>query len=180
MFCQERKDGWQFTKLGKSDFDRFGEPYSESYVKDTEYPNHRWASPSMFAMLADAMEKPFSHLPPNQNLSTATMLMQCMVHSIRPFKSRRVKGFEANKSWFHFGHGCCSWKALVPGRPDQTATPVTEKYPDLFTSDNGGLMVTTYPCVGSRNVRKENTGSSDCLLAGCYSRQHHHRQNGSG
>ena len=32
-FAKNGKDGWQFTKLGRGDFDRFGKPYSESYVK---------------------------------------------------------------------------------------------------------------------------------------------------
>ena len=62
-FAKNGKDGWQFTKLGRGDFDRFGKPYSESYVKEYGIAKSQIGKQSMFSALADAMEETVSHFP---------------------------------------------------------------------------------------------------------------------
>ena len=57
-FAKKGKDGWQFTKLGRGDFDRFGQPYSESYVEKYGIPKSQVGKPKHVCdALADAMEE---------------------------------------------------------------------------------------------------------------------------
>ena len=115
-FAKNGKDGWQFTKLGRGDFDRFGKPYSESYVKEYGIPNHRLVNQSMFVMpLPMPWRKPFSHFPPNLNLFICNcMLMRYMVGSIQTgFKrSRRAKDSKkqiwlaSSRAWMRFWEDC--------------------------------------------------------------------------
>ncbi|GIS28988.1 MAG: hypothetical protein CM15mP130_0180 [Verrucomicrobiota bacterium] len=58
MFCQEWKGWLAVHKTWKGDFDRFGKPYSESYVKEYGIPKSQVGKPKHVCdALADAMEE---------------------------------------------------------------------------------------------------------------------------
>ena len=58
-FASKSKDGkWEFKKLGRGHFDRFGEPYTEAYLRKHNFPMSLKGTPKHVSdALSDAMEE---------------------------------------------------------------------------------------------------------------------------
>ena len=52
------ENGWQFKRVGQGDFDRFAEPYTQSYAQKYGIPESQVGKPKHICdALADAMEE---------------------------------------------------------------------------------------------------------------------------
>ena len=168
-FAKNGKDGWQFTKLGRGDFDRFGKPYSESYVKKYGIPKSQVGKPKHVCdALADAMEETVQSLaakPEPFYLQLHAYAVHGPVQSRPDLKEAAIKHLEAKNSKQANLAGFIAGMDAVLGRllnslkdPDRNGDKSDSIANDtliLFTSDNGGTHFDNLPLRGVKGMFTE-------------------------
>ena len=164
-FAKNGKDGWQFTKLGRGDFDRFGKPYSESYVKEYGIAKSQIGKPKHVCdALADAMEETV------QSLSARPEPFYLQLHAYAvhgPVQSRPDlkeaaelrDSKKANLAGFISGMDAVLGRLLNslkdPDRNGDKSDSIANDTLILFTSDNGGTHFDNLPLRGVKGMFTE-------------------------
>jgi len=164
-FAKNGKDGWQFTKLGRGDFDRFGEPYSESYVKRYGIPKSQVGKPKHVCdALADAMEETVQSLA----VKPEPFYLQLHAYAVHgPVQSRpdlkeaaESRGSkQTNLAGFILGMDAVLGRLLDsledPDKNGDTSDSIAKNTLILFTSDNGGTHGDNLPLRGVKGMFTE-------------------------
>ena len=151
--CFASKDGgnWVFRKLGRGHFDRFAEPYTESYLKQHNFPLSLLGTPKHVSdALSDAMEETIGKFADDEK-PFYLQLHPYAVHG--PVRSRpdlkastgdELAGFVASID-------------LTIGRLLKVLndTGCAENTLILFTSDNGGTHKDNLPLRGKKGMFTE-------------------------
>ena len=168
-FAKKGKDGWQFTKLGRGDFDRFGQPYSEPYVEKYGIPKSQVGKPKHVCdALADAMEETVQALAAKPD----PFYLQLHAYAVHgPVQSRPdlkevaqkhlgIKGSkQSNLAGFISGMDAVLGRLLNSLKdPDQNgdnSDSIANNTLILFTSDNGGTHFDNLPLRGVKGMFTE-------------------------
>ncbi len=164
-FSKSGKDGWQFARLGRGDFDRFGEPYSETYVKKYGIPNSQVGKPKHVCdALADAMEETVQILA----AKSEPFYLQLHAYAVHgPVQSRpdlkeaaEARGSkQTNLAGFISGMDAVLGRLLEsledPNQNGDTGDSIAKNTLILFTSDNGGTHGDNLPLRGVKGMFTE-------------------------
>ena len=160
-FSSKAKDGgWEFKKLGRGDFDRFGEPYTEAYLKKYNFPKSLLGTPKHVSdALGDAMEETLSKLAGGQK-PFYLQLHPYAVHG--PVRSRpdllkasggdQLAGFVSSIDLI-VGRVLKSMED--PNGDGNNSDSVAANTLLLFTSDNGGTHKDNFPLRGKKGMFTE-------------------------
>ena len=169
-FAKNGKDGWQFARLGRGDFDRFGEPYSESYVKKYGIPKSQMGKPKHVCdALADAMEETVGTLAAKAQpfyLQLHAYAVHGPVQSRPDLKEKALKNLptngspkQANLAGFISGMDAVLGRLLYaledPDNNGDTSDSIAKNTLILFTSDNGGTHFDNLPLRGVKGMFTE-------------------------
>ena len=150
-FASKDGDNWVFRKLGRGHFDRFAEPYNESYLKQHNFPLSLLGTPKHVSdALSDAMEETIGKFADDEK-PFYLQLHPYAVHG--PVRSRpdlkastgdELAGFVASID-------------LTIGRLLKVLndTGCAENTLILFTSDNGGTHKDNLPLRGKKGMFTE-------------------------
>ena len=150
-FASKDGDNWVFRKLGRGHFDRFAEPYTESYLKQHNFPLSLLGTPKHVSdALSDAMEETIGKFADDEK-PFYLQLHPYAVHG--PVRSRpdlkastgdELAGFVASID-------------LTIGRLLKVLndTGCAENTLILFTSDNGGTHKDNLPLRGKKGMFTE-------------------------
>lgn len=151
-FASQNEEGkWEFKKLGRGHFDRFGEPYTEEYLEKHNFPRSLLSTPKHVSdALSDAMEETIGKFAGGEK-PFYLQLHPYAVHG--PVRSRpdlkeatgdELAGFVASID-------------LIIGRLLKTLdeTGSAENTLILFTSDNGGTHKNNLPLRGVKGMFTE-------------------------
>lgn len=167
--AEKNKDKWQFTGLGLGHFDRFAEPYSNSYVEKYKIPKSQVGQPKHICdALADAMEETIGKLS-GKNKPFYLQLHAYAVHGpiqARPdYKAEALNRLDKENSRKANLAGFISGMDAVLGRllhfledPNGDGRPgdsIADNTLILFTSDNGGTHFDNLPLRGVKGMFTE-------------------------
>ena len=150
-FASKVGDDWQFKKLGRGHFDRFGAPYTEDYLKKHDFPMSLLGTPKHVSdALSDAMEETIDKFAAGEK-PFYLQLHPYAVHG--PVRSRpdlknatgdELAGFVASID-------------LIIGRLLKVLndTGCADNTLILFTSDNGGTHKDNRPLRGKKGMFTE-------------------------
>ena len=164
-FAKKGKDGWQFTKLGRGDFDRFGEPYTKSYVEKFNISKSQIGKPKHVCdALADAMEETVEALatkPEPFYLQLHAYAVHGPVQSRPDLKDAAMSrgSKQTNLAGFISGMDAVLGRLLDSledpnGDKDKTDS-IAENTLIIFTSDNGGTHGDNLPLRGVKGMFTE-------------------------
>jgi len=164
-FAKKGKDGWQFTKLGRGDFDRFGDPYTESYVKKFHISKSQIGKPKHVCdALADAMEETVQSLaakPEPFYLQLHAYAVHGPVQSRPDLKDAAMSrgSKQTNLAGFISGMDAVLGRLLDsledPDQNGDTSDSIAKNTLILFTSDNGGTHGDNLPLRGVKGMFTE-------------------------
>ena len=164
-FAKKGKDGWQFTKLGRGDFDRFGEPYTESYVEKFHISKSQIGKPKHVCdALADAMEETVQSLaakPEPFYLQLHAYAVHGPVQSRPDLKDAAMSrgSKQTNLAGFISGMDAVLGRLLDslddPDQNGDTSDSIAKNTLILFTSDNGGTHGDNLPLRGVKGMFTE-------------------------
>ena len=164
-FAKNGKDGWQFTKLGRGDFDRFGEPYTESYVEKFNISKSQIGKPKHVCdALADAMEETVETLatkPEPFYLQLHAYAVHGPVQSRPDLKEAAMSrgSKQTNLAGFISGMDAVLGRLLHsledPDQNGDTSDSIAKNTLILFTSDNGGTHGDNLPLRGVKGMFTE-------------------------
>ena len=164
-FAKNGKDGWQFTKLGRGDFDRFGEPYTESYVEKFHISKSQIGKPKHVCdALADAMEETVQSLaakPEPFYLQLHAYAVHGPVQSRPDLKDAAMSrgSKQTNLAGFISGMDAVLGRLLDslddPDQNGDTSDSIAKNTLILFTSDNGGTHGDNLPLRGVKGMFTE-------------------------
>ena len=168
-FSKKIKDGWKFAKLGQGDFDRFGAPYSQSYVEKYAIPKSQIGKPKHVCdALADAMEETIGKLSAKDNpfyLQLHAYAVHGPVQSRPDLKATAQKNLDndhvkkANLAGFIAGMDAVLGRLLLsltdPNGDGDESDSITKDTLILFTSDNGGTHFDNLPLRGVKGMFTE-------------------------
>ena len=164
-FAKNGKDGWQFTKLGRGDFDRFGEPYTESYVEKFHISKSQIGKPKHVCdALADAMEETVQSLaakPEPFYLQLHAYAVHGPVQSRPDLKDAAMSrgSKQTNLAGFISGMDAVLGRLLDsledPDQNGETSDSIAKNTLILFTSDNGGTHGDNLPLRGVKGMFTE-------------------------
>jgi arylsulfatase A-like enzyme len=160
-FSTKGSDGkWMFKKLGRGDFDRFGAPYTEAYVKKYNFPTSLVGTPKHVSdAVGDALEETIKTL----SASGKPFYLQLHPYAVHgPVKARpdlkaaasgdELAGFIASID-LNIGR---LLKAIDdPNGDGNTSDSVAASTLILFTSDNGGTHGDNLPLRGVKGMFTE-------------------------
>ena len=164
-FSKKSKDGWQFTKLGKGDFDRFAKPYTQAYIEKHHIPKGQVGRPKHVCdALADAMEETVEKLA----AKTEPFYLQLHAYAVHgPVQSRpdlkeaaESRGSkQTNLAGFILGMDAVLGRLLDsledPDKNGDTSDSIAKNTLILFTSDNGGTHGDNLPLRGVKGMFTE-------------------------
>ena len=164
-FSKKSKDGWQFTKLGKGDFDRFAKPYTQAYIEKHHIPKSQVGRPKHVCdALADAMEETVEKLA----AKTEPFYLQLHAYAVHgPVQSRpdlkeaaESRGSkQTNLAGFILGMDAVLGRLLDsledPDKNGDTSDSIAKNTLILFTSDNGGTHGDNLPLRGVKGMFTE-------------------------
>ena len=164
-FSKKSKDGWQFTKLGKGDFDRFAKPYTQAYLEKHHIPKSQVGRPKHVCdALADAMEETVEKLA----AKTEPFYLQLHAYAVHgPVQSRpdlkeaaESRGSkQTNLAGFILGMDAVLGRLLDsledPDKNGDTSDSIAKNTLILFTSDNGGTHGDNLPLRGVKGMFTE-------------------------
>jgi arylsulfatase A-like enzyme len=168
-FSKKGENGWQFTKLGRGDFDRFGEPYSQSYVQKYGIPKTQVGKPKHVCdALADAMEETVQSLAAHPK----PFYLQLHAYAVHgPVQSRpdlketaleklsKENSRKANLAGFISGMDEVLGRLLHslkdPNGDGDESDSIAKDTLILFTSDNGGTHFDNLPLKGVKGMFTE-------------------------
>ena len=164
-FAKKGKDSWQFTKLGRGDFDRFGEPYTESYVEKFHISKSQIGKPKHVCdALADAMEETVQSLaakPEPFYLQLHAYAVHGPVQSRPDLKDAAMSrgSKQTNLAGFISGMDAVLGRLLDslddPDQNGDTSDSIAKNTLILFTSDNGGTHGDNLPLRGVKGMFTE-------------------------
>jgi arylsulfatase A-like enzyme len=155
------KDGeWEFSKLGRGDFDRFGAPYTEAYLKKYNFPRSLLNTPKHVSdALSDAMEETLRSFAKGKK-PFYLQLHPYAVHG--PVKSRpdlkaaaggdELAGFVSS---IDLTLGRLQQVIADPNGDGDTRDSLVDNTLILFTSDNGGTHKDNLPLRGKKGMFTE-------------------------
>ena len=150
-FASKDGDNWVFRKLGRGHFDRFAEPYTESYLKQHNFPLSLLGTPKHVSdALSDAMEETIGKFADDEK-PFYLQLHPYAVHG--PVRSR--PDLKASTGDEHAGFVASI--DLTIGRLLKVLndTGCAENTLILFTSDNGGTHKDNLPLRGKKGMFTE-------------------------
>ncbi len=168
-FSKKSKDGWQFTRLGKGDFDRFAKPYTQAYIEKHHIPKSQVGKPKHVCdALADAMEETVEKLA----AKTEPFYLQLHAYAVHgPVQSRadlkeaakkRLPGKnlgKANLAGFISGMDAVLGRLLDsiedPNGDGDQSDSIAQDTLIIFTSDNGGTHGDNLPLRGVKGMFTE-------------------------
>ena len=168
-FSKKIKDKWVFKGLGRGDFDRFGEPYTESYVQKHGIPKTQIGKPKHVCdALADAMEETVRSLaadPKPFYLQLHAYAVHGPVQARPDLKESALKKLgkenskKANLAGFISGMDAVLGRLLLsledPNGDGDKSDGITKETLILFTSDNGGTHFDNLPLRGVKGMFTE-------------------------
>lgn len=168
-FAQKVQGVWEFSKLGRGDFDRFAEPYTKAYVEQYGIPASQIGkSKHVCDALADAMEETVGQL----HAGGRPFYLQLHAYAVHgPVKARpdlkaaalkRVQGKGKNKAelaGFIAGMDHTLGRLMArledPNGDGDTGDSIAQNTLVLFTSDNGGTHFNNQPLRGVKGMFTE-------------------------
>jgi len=160
-FAHQADNGtWKFRGLGRGDFDRFAEPYSDAYLKRHHFPASLAGTPKHISdAVGDAMEETVKSFAADDQ----PFYIQVHPYAVHgPVQSRPDLRTDSDGDAFV---GFVKSVDLIIGRllkavddPDgdgDTSDSITEHTLILFTSDNGGTHKTNLPLKGTKGMFTE-------------------------
>ena len=168
-FSKKIKDKWVFKGLGRGDFDRFGEPYTKSYVQKHGIPTTQVGKPKHVCdALADAMEETVRSLaaePKPFYLQLHAYAVHGPVQARPDLKEAALKKLgkensrKANLAGFISGMDAVLGRLLLslkdPNGDGDKSDDITKETLILFTSDNGGTHFDNLPLRGVKGMFTE-------------------------
>ncbi len=168
-FSKKVNDVWQFTGLGRGDFDRFARPYTQSYVEKFRISKSQIGQPKHICdALADAMDETV------KNLSAKDKPFYLQIHAYAvhgPVKSRpdlkekahqklsSKKSNQSNLAGFISGMDAVLGRLLLslddPNHDGNEVDSIANNTLILFTSDNGGTHSNNLPLRGVKGMFTE-------------------------
>lgn len=160
-FARENGEGeWEFPKLGRGHFDRFGEPYTREYLKKYSFPKSLLGKPKHVSdALADAMEETIGKFAADSQ-PFYLQLHPYAVHG--PVRSRPDLKTDANGNELA---GFVSSIDLIltrllkllrdPNWDGDESDSIADHTLVLFTSDNGGTHGHNQPLRGKKGMFTE-------------------------
>jgi arylsulfatase A-like enzyme len=160
-FAKQGSGGdWKFNKLGRGDFDRFGAPYTEAYLKKYDFPMALLGSPKHVSdALSDAMEETLRTFAAGRK-PFYLQLHPYAVHG--PVRSRPdLKAAAGGDEFVGFVRSVdltIGRLLKLIGDPDgdgDESDSLADNTLILFTSDNGGTHKDNLPLRGKKGMFTE-------------------------
>jgi arylsulfatase A-like enzyme len=158
-FSSKKADAWAFKGLGRGHFDRFGEPYTQAYVKKYGFPASLVGKPKHVSdAVGDAMEESVGKL----HATGKPFYLQLHPYAVHgPVKSRPDLKAKYGSDLAGFIHSIDLIIARLlialedPNGDGDTADSVAANTLILFTSDNGGTHGNNQPLRGKKGMLNE-------------------------
>ena len=168
-FAKQVQGQWEFFKLGRGDFDRFGEPYTQAYVEQYGIPESQIGKPKHVCdALADAMEAIVGKL----HADGKPFYLQLHAYAVHgPVKARpdlkaaaleRLDGKQKSRAelaGFVAGMDHTLGRLMArledPNGDGDTSDSIVNNTLVLFTSDNGGTHFNNLPLRGVKGMFTE-------------------------
>ena len=168
-FSKKSENGWQFKRVGQGDFDRFAEPYTQSYAQKYGIPEIQVGKPKHICdALADAMEETVQRLASQKEpfyLQLHAYAVHGPVQSRPDLKEKALKRLspqnsrKANLAGFISGMDAVLGRLLLsledPNGDGDKSDSVARDTLVLFTSDNGGTHGDNLPLRGVKGMFTE-------------------------
>jgi arylsulfatase A-like enzyme len=168
-FSKKNKDTWIFQGLGRGDFDRFAEPYTQSYTEKYGIPKSQIGKPKHVCdALADAMEETVEKLSRKDKpfyLQLHAYAVHGPVQSRPDLKASALKKLaeenskKANLAGFISGMDTVLGRLLLsledPNGDGDESDSIAKDTLILFTSDNGGTHFDNLPLRGVKGMFTE-------------------------
>ncbi|MGI9471682.1 MAG: sulfatase-like hydrolase/transferase [Rubripirellula sp.] len=164
-FANNKSGAWKFKGVGLGHFDRFGAPYSDTYVKRRNLPADLVGTPKHISdAVGDALEETVGKLTDTGK----PFYLQFHTYAVHgPVKARPdlKKAFLASGSkqaeYLGFIAGVDQNLARMldllndPNRDGDTSDSITDNTVVFFTSDNGGTHADNLPLKGKKGMLTE-------------------------
>jgi arylsulfatase A-like enzyme len=165
-FAKRSKIGnWEFPKLGRGDFDKYANPYTEEYIKSYGFPESLIGTPKHVSdALGDALEETISQLVSDKKpfyLQFHTYAVHGPVRSRPDLKKEASERAGKKAEYAGFIRSIDlnierMLKALEdPNGDGNTSDSIAAKTLVLFTSDNGGKHADNLPLRGKKGMFTE-------------------------
>lgn len=164
-FATKKDGGWKFKGVGLGHFDRFGEPYSKTYIKRRALPAELVGTPKHISdAVGDALEETVGKL----NATGKPFYLQFHTYAVHgPVRARPdlKKSFQANggkqAEYLGFIAGVDeNLKRLLdllddPNGDGNKSDSIAKNTVVFFTSDNGGTHADNLPLKGKKGMLTE-------------------------
>jgi arylsulfatase A-like enzyme len=164
-FATKQRDGWQFKGVGMGHFDRFGQPYSDDYVKRYGLTEELVGTPKHISdAVGDALEETVGKLHANGKpfyLQFHTYAVHGPVHARPDLKEAFQARGEKQAEYLGFIAGVDeNLKRMLdllddPNQDGDTSDSIANNTVVFFTSDNGGTHADNLPLKGVKGMLTE-------------------------
>lgn len=159
-FARMKDGAWEFSKLGRGDFDRFGAPYTEAYLKKHDFPRSLLGTPKHVSdALSDAMEETLQTFIADGKPFYLQLHPYAVHGPVRSRPDLKAAGGGDEFVGFVSSTDLVARRLLRlledPNRDGDRSDSLTGDTLILFTSDNGGTHKDNLPLRGKKGMFTE-------------------------